>query len=135
MRLVVRYVVIGELECDLQPGLGNKSEPGLFRICRHAEKVDLLEVGSLVSGRGQTIALELCGNPVGGHIAALLPGAATLQCVVRKVFHRRADLLRVNGIHRLLRGWGRCDLSECRGYANYDDRQKCAESFHYSSLG
>src|SRR5258707_460703 len=134
MRLVVRDVVIGELECDLRPGLGNKSEPGLFRICRYAKKIDLLKVSSLISGGGQAIALELCGNPVGGHIAALLPGAATLQCVVRKVFHGGADLFRVNGIHRLLRGW-RCGLSACRGYTNYDDRQKCAESFHYSSLG
>src|SRR5882724_9788297 len=126
MRLVVRDVVIGELECNLRPGFGSKSESGLFRICRHAKKIDLLKVSSLISGGRQAIALELRGNPVGGHIAALLPGAATLQRVVRKVFHRGADLFRVNGIHRLLHGW-RCSLSECRGYANYDDRQKCAE--------
>src|SRR5579859_5621663 len=128
-------MVIGKLQSDLRPRLRDKSKTGLFGVRRHAEEINLLEISALISGRHHSIALELCGNPVRGHVATLLSCATALQGVVRKVLHRGPDLFRVNGVHRFLRGWGHASLGRCRGYTNKNDGQECAESFHYSSFG
>src|SRR6478609_4648719 len=133
MRLVIRHIVIGELQGDLRPRFRDKSETGLLGVRRHAEEIDLLEVSPLVSGGHDSIALELCGDPVRCHVAALLSGAAALQGIVRKILHRGPDLFRVNGVHYFLRVGRHASLSRSRTYTNDSDEQNYAEFFHCSS--
>ncbi len=97
--LVRRNIVVGELQRNLRAGVGNKTELRLFGISSNAEEVDVLKKRSIVARGQQAIALELFGNPVSGHISALLSGAATLKRVVREIFDRSADPFRINGFH------------------------------------
>jgi hypothetical protein len=133
MHLVVCYIIIGKLERDLRAGFWDKRELGLFGICGHAVEIDLLKVGSRIASRQKPIALELSANPICGHVAALLAGTATLQGICGKIFHRCPDLLRVNGIHRLLRACRKVRMVLGRNERSKSDEQNYAELFHCSS--
>ena len=101
------------------PACGTSAKVVCVELDRHADEVDLLEVGAVVAGGLEAVEGELGGDVLGGQIAAAEAGAAAFQEVVGEEADVGADVFGVDGLLGRLDGGGQGRLRVQRGNGEY----------------
>ena len=90
-------VVGAEAEGHGSAACGREGKGGGVALDRHAEEVDLLEVGAIVAARLQAGQGELGGDVAGGEVASADAGAAAFEEIVGEELDVGADPFGVDG--------------------------------------